>query len=124
MANVTEYDVSEIVAVLAPYSRSVRFAAVRHTLTLVHSNEGKDTRSPFEIVGHLVFAERTDWIPRVRILLEHGETHPFEPFDRFAQFKANQEKSLEELLDDFGCLRRDNLTALHALELKPEDLSR
>jgi hypothetical protein len=50
-----------------------------------HSNEGKDTWSAFDIVGHLIAGERTDWMPRLRIILEHGEARPFDPFDRFAQ---------------------------------------
>jgi hypothetical protein len=90
----------------------------------VRCNEGKDTWSAFDIVGHLVVAERTDWMPRLRIILENGEARPFDPFDRFAQFKESQGKSLEKLLDDFADLRRENLTALQALDLQEEDLAR
>jgi DinB superfamily len=88
------------------------------------SNQGKDTWSAFEIVGHLIVGERTDWMPRVRILLENGEARPFDPFDRFAQSKEAQDRSLDQLLDDFGRLRRESLAALHALNLQPEDLTR
>jgi len=90
----------------------------------VRSNEGKDTWSAFDIVGHLIFGERTDWMPRVRIILESGDARPFDPFDRFAQLKESRDKSLEQLLDEFARLRRENLTALQALNLRAEDLTR
>jgi hypothetical protein len=90
----------------------------------VRSNEGADSWSAFDIVGHLVFGERTDWLPRVRILLEHGEARPFDPFDRFAHLKANEGKCFEELLDEFADLRAENLGALRLLNLSAEDLAR
>ena len=89
-----------------------------------HSNEGKDTWSAFDIVGHLVVGERTDWMPRARIILENGEARAFNPFDRFAQARESKDKSLEQLLDEFSRLRKENLTALQALNLQPQDLSR
>lgn len=90
----------------------------------VRCNEGEGTWSVFDIVGHLAFAERTDWMTRVRVTLESGEARPFEPFDRFAQLKASQDRSLEQLLDDFAHLRKENLVALDALNLQSEDLAR
>ncbi|MGA2099341.1 MAG: DinB family protein, partial [Candidatus Acidiferrum sp.] len=75
-------------------------------------------------VGHLIVAERTDWIPRVRILFESGEGRPFDPFDRFAQLKERQDRTLEELLDDFAALRSENLAALDGLQLQAGDLAR
>lgn len=88
------------------------------------SNEGPNTWSAFDIVGHLIVGERTDWMPRVRILLDHGEARPFDPFDRFAQSKQTQGQSLETLLDDFASLRKENLAALDNLNLTTEDLPR
>jgi hypothetical protein len=90
----------------------------------VQSNEGPDTWSAFDIVGHLIVGERTDWMPRARIILEDGEGRVFDPFDRFAQFKETEGKALGELLDEFGRLRRENLAALEALDLQPEDFAR
>jgi len=90
----------------------------------VRCNEGKDSWSAFDIVGHLIVGERTDWVPRARIILENGEARPFDPFDRFAQVKESQGKSLEQLLEDFARLRKENLAALQALNLQPEDLNR
>jgi hypothetical protein len=92
--------------------------------TWVRSNEGKDTWSAFDIMGHLVVGERTDWMPRLRIILEHGEARPFDPFDRFAQSRESQDKSLDQLLDEFARLRKENLTALQALNLQSQDFTR
>ena len=88
------------------------------------SNEGPDTWSPYDIVGHLIHGERTDWIPRTELLLAHGESRPFTPFDRFAQFKDSQGKSLRELLDTFTELRAQNVDRLESLRLTPADLER
>jgi len=88
------------------------------------SNDGSDTWSAFDIVGHLIAGERNDWMPRARIILEKGEARPFDPFDRFAQARESQGKSLHQLLDEFTRLRRENLAALQALNLQPQDLTR
>jgi hypothetical protein len=87
-------------------------------------NDGNETWSAFDIVGHLIVGERTDWIPRTRIILEQGEARAFDPFDRYAQVKESRGKSLEQLLDEFARLRKDNLAALRSLNLQPEDLAR
>lgn len=90
----------------------------------VTATEGPDTWSPFDIVGHLIHGERTDWMPRVGVLLTYGEERPFTPFDRFAQFEASRGKSLHQLLDTFAELRGRNLAQLEALNLTGDDLSR
>lgn len=87
-------------------------------------NEGDATWSAFDVVGHLIQGERTDWIPRAKRLLEFGETRAFEPFDRWGQVRESQGKSLGQLLDEFARLRSDNLRELRALNLKPEDLDK
>jgi hypothetical protein len=92
--------------------------------TWVHGNEGEDTWSGFDVVGHLIVGERTDWMPRTRIILESGKERTFDPFDRFAQVKESQGKSLDQLLDDFSRLRRENVAALQALNLQAQDLKR
>ena len=88
------------------------------------SNEGPDTWSPYDIVGHLIHGERTDWIPRTELLLAHGESRPFTPFDRFAQSRESRGKSLRELLDTFTDLRAQNVVRLESLQLTPADLER
>jgi hypothetical protein len=95
MANLTEFNVTEAVAVLTRTPATLNSLLRGLPSVWVHSNEGKDTWSAFDIMGHLVFGERSDWMPRVRILLEKGETRPFDPLDRFAQLNLNRENSLE-----------------------------
>lgn len=87
-----------------------------------HNNYGENTFSPFDVVGHLIHGERTDWMPRARIILEHGESKAFEPFDRYAQLEASKGKTIGALLDAFETLRKDNLDALRQMHLTPEQL--
>jgi hypothetical protein len=91
--------------------------------TWTFRNEGENTWSAFDVIGHLIHGERTDWMPRVRLVLQFGEARTFEPFDRWAQLRENQGKSLDHLLDEFARLRAENLNELHALNLRPEDLA-
>ena len=90
----------------------------------IRVTEGPDTWSPFDVIGHLIHGERTDWLPRVEIILADGERRVFPPFDRFAQFEASRDQSLENLLDTFAGLRAANLVRLAALNLTPADLAR
>jgi hypothetical protein len=124
MATLTEFNLDETIAVLTRTPATLDALLRGLPASWVRSNEGKDTWSAFDIVGHLIVGERTDWMARVRVILESGEARPFDPFDRFAQLKETQNKSLEQLLDDFARLRKENLAALQALNLQPEDLSR
>ena len=87
----------------------------------VRENEGPETWSAFDIVGHLIHGEKTDWIPRAIIILEEGDSREFSPFDRFAQFKASEGKTLEDLLDTFTELREKNLKTLRELKLTSKD---
>jgi len=88
------------------------------------ATEGAGTWSPFDVVGHLIHGERTDWVPRVEHILRHGEAVTFPPFDRGAMFSASQGRSLPELLDIFERLRMESLTRLDTLRLSDADLSR
>jgi hypothetical protein len=87
-------------------------------------NEGENTWSAFDVVGHLIHGERTDWMPRARIVLQFGETKAFEPFDRGGHVRESQGKSLAQLLDEFSHVRSQSLAELRALNLRPEDLKR
>jgi hypothetical protein len=89
--------------------------------TWTHRNEGNDTWTAYLVVGHLIHAERADWIPRVRHILEHGDTQAFQPFDREA---GRPDKPLPELLDDFARLREESLATLRAMNLRTEDFAR
>jgi DinB family protein len=87
-------------------------------------NEGEGTWSVFDVIGHLIHGERTDWMPRARMILQSGESQAFEPFDRTGHARDSAGKSLGQLLDDFARLRAENLRDLRALNLRPEDLAR
>jgi DinB superfamily len=87
-------------------------------------NEGDGTWSAFDVVGHMIYCERTDWLPRVRVILQFGENKTFEPFDRWGHAKENQNKSLGKLLDEFARLRSENMRELRELNLRAEDLDR
>jgi hypothetical protein len=124
MLRPTEFSLADTIAILSrtPTAVNALLSGLHDVWT--RSNEGDGTWSAFDIVGHLIDGDRTDWMPRVRIILEHGETWPFDPFDRFAHLKENEGKSLRQLLDDFARLRNENLAALGMLNLQQEDLAR
>ena len=124
MADLMGFSLAEAIAILSRTPATLDALLRGLPDTWVRSNEGEDTWSAFDIVGHLICGERTDWMPRVRMIMEKGESQAFEPFDRFAQFKESEDKSLEQLLDDFAGLRSENLLALQALNLQGEDLNR
>jgi len=87
-------------------------------------NEGPETWNPCDVVGHLIHGEETDWIPRARIILEHGEARAFEPFDRVAMFEKSKGKSIAELLDVFALLRKESLHELNEMKLTPSLLEK
>ncbi len=87
-------------------------------------DEGDSTWTPAGVVAHLVHGERTDWMVRARIILDSGETTPFQPVDRSAHLQMMKEKSLPELLDEFAYLRARNLVDLGGLHLQPADLAK
>jgi hypothetical protein len=88
------------------------------------ANEGPSTWSPFDVVGHLIHAERADWMPRVEHILQNGDAQPFPVFDREGMFAASTGRTLSELLDEFAACRADSLRQLDALHLSTADLSR
>lgn len=87
------------------------------------ANEGPDTFSAFDNVGHLIHGERTDWIPRARIILDQGANRRFEPYDRFAQVRESKGKSLAQLLDEFENLRAENIATLRGWNLSDTELA-
>ena len=88
------------------------------------ANEGDSTWSAYDVIGHLIHGERTDWIPRAKIILEQGEGRPFDRFDRLAQERESQGKSLPQLLDEFADARARSLSDLRAMNLHSEDLAK
>jgi hypothetical protein len=87
-------------------------------------NEGDNTWTAFDVVGHLINSEHNNWITRAKMILEHGDTRPFKSIDRWAQTRESQGKSLPQLLDEFARVRSENLAALRALNLTEKDLER
>lgn len=87
-------------------------------------NEGENSWSPFDVAGHLIHGEKTDWIPRARMILQFGETRTFEPFDRLGHVRESEGKSLGRLLDEFARLRAENLGELRGFNLRESDFER
>lgn len=119
-----EHNLQDTISLLArtPGTLNVLLRDLPEIWTL--RNEGENTWSVFDVVGHLIHGERTDWMPRVRRVLESGEGKAFDPFDRWAQMREGQGKSLTQLVDEFARLRSENLNELRVLNLRPEDFMR
>ncbi len=90
----------------------------------ITGNEGKETWSPYDVVGHLIHGEKTDWVPRMMIILGEGGDKKFTPFDRFAQFEESKGKSVAALLSEFKKLRSENLRILKEIKLSEEQLQK
>ena len=118
-----ELDLDYAVAILERTPASLKALLAGLPETWVSTTEGDGTWSPYDVIGHLIHGERTDWLPRIRHILA-SETGPFEPFDRTAQFTESQGKSLGELLAIFADLRRENVAALLGMKLTGGDLGR
>jgi DinB superfamily len=118
------FSLADAVPVLRATPGTLRSWLVDLPESWTHRNEGPDTWSPFDIVGHLIHGERTDWIPRLEHLLAHGDSRPFVPFDRFAMFRDSRGKSLQELLDTFAELRGENVRRLESLRITDRDFER
>jgi len=119
-----DFDLVNAVAVLERTPATMAALLRNLPSSWTHGDEGPETWSPIVVIGHLNHGERTDWIPRARIILEQGETKAFDPYDRFAQFTESRGKSIETLLDEFADLRAANLRTLAGWKLTPADLAR
>jgi hypothetical protein len=90
----------------------------------VMNNEGPETFSPYDVIGHLIHGEKTDWTVRAKIILESGNSKTFVPWDRFAQFENSKGKTLQQLLKEFEALRKENLVWLKSLNVSETDLDK
>lgn len=117
-----KYDVTQAMEVLRRTPGVLRAMLSGLGREWTHSNYGEDTFSPFDVVGHLITGERTDWIARTKLILEHGTARPFEKYDRYAQFEASRGKTLDQLLDEFERCREANLKTLADLRLTADQL--
>jgi len=118
------HNINDTVSLLArtPIALNALLRDLPDTWTL--RNEGDKTWSAFDVVGHLIHGERADWVPRVKMILEFGETRAFEPFDRWGHEREVTGKSLGQLLDEFARVRAENLEKLRAFNLQPGDLEK
>jgi hypothetical protein len=119
-----QYRLDQSIEILSRTPQTLRALLDGLSEPWIRATEGEGTWSAFDVVGHLIHGERTDWIGRARIILDEGESRVFEPFDRFAQEQESQGKSLEQLLDEFQSLRADNVRTLESWKLTDEDLDR
>lgn len=118
-----EFDLAKGVAILERTPGTLRAMLSGLPPEWTETNEGPETWSPYDILGHLIHGERTDWLGRARIILEQGENRRFQPFDRFAQFHESQGKTLARLLEEFAQLRAGNLRTLAGWRLTDAQLA-
>ena len=118
-----EFDLTTGLAVLERTPHALRALLAGLTAAWTDATEGPETWSPYVIIGHLIHGERTDWIPRARIILAQGVQRRFTPYDRVAQFRESEGKSLAELLDEFARLRTENLATLDGWHLTERELA-
>ena len=112
-----DFDLDLSIDLLARTPRTLRVLLEGLSDVWTRANEGPDTFSPFDVVGHLIDGEETDWIPRARVILEHGPDPRFEPYDRFRHRARNVDRSLASLLEEFARLRSDNLDVMRSWHL-------
>lgn len=117
------FDLSSSIAVLERTPATLRALLDGLGPEWIDRNEGGDSWSPYVVVGHLIHGERTDWLGRARIILAQGPDRRFEPYDRFAQFRESQGKSLADLLGEFAALRAGNVATLAGWNLGEAQLA-
>ena len=119
-----QYDVSKAIEILerTPKVLSTLLSGISEEWT--ENNEGENTWSPYDVIGHLVHGEEVDWLVRTKIILEFEGAKTFEPFDRFAQFEKSKGKSIDQLLGEFTQLRKANLQAFKSLNISESDLDK
>ena len=118
------FKLKEAVSVLSRTPEVLKVMLLGLDKDWLHHNEGKETWSPFDIVGHLIHGDKTDWMTRLRIILNESGERTFAPFDRFAQFENSRGKNMDQLLEEFAGLRAENLKKLDAMILNENDFDR
>ncbi len=118
-----EFDLKHGTAILERTPDTLRALLSDLPAQWTHATDGPDSWSPFDVLGHLVHGERTDWIPRARLILAQQPDTTFAPFDRFAQFENSRGKTVADLLDEFAEVRRESLATLAGWQLTDAHLS-
>lgn len=122
IANFMDFQISKVIEILSQTPATVKSLLGNLSDEWIFATEGEKNWSPFDIVGHYIHGEETDWIPRAEIILAQGKNATFEPFDRFAQFEISKGKTIAELLDTFDDLRQKNIETLKAWNLTEKQL--
>ncbi len=117
-----KYNINDATAILARSPVVLRDMLTGLDEPWIKNNYGKDTFSPFDVLGHLVHGEKEDWIGRAKIILTHGESRSFDDFDRYAMYEDSKEKTIDDLLDEFVSLRKANLVELEGLNISEDQL--
>ena len=117
-----KFQIEKVVEILSQSPAVIKSLLGNLSDEWIKNAPGSENWSPFDIVGHLIHGEETDWIPRAEIILAQGENLTFEPFDRFAQFEKSKDKTLNELSETFAAARMENLKILRDMNLTEEKL--
>lgn len=118
-----DFQLSQAVEILSQTPSTVKSLLGNLSEEWIFASDGENSWRPFDVVGHYIHGEETDWIPRAEIILAQGENPTFEPFDRFAQFEKSKGRTLPELLETFTDLRRKNIETLKSWNLTEEQLN-
>lgn len=119
-----EYNVDKALEILKRTPKILKAYLENLSDEWIFCNEGENTWSAFDVVGHLIHGEKTDWIPRLKIVLNDSKSKTFEPYDRFAQFEESKGKTLKQLLEEFSILRNQNLSFLKSLHISEKDFTK
>ena len=117
-----KFDLDRSVEVLTSTPTTLRSMLLGLSADWTRSSDDPESWQPFDVVGHLINGEETDWIPRARVILAQGSDRTFLPFDRVAQFERSKGRTLVELIDEFAGLRMENLEILRSWELVEDEL--
>ncbi len=118
-----QFDLTQAIQVLARTPKSLHVLLADQADGWIRGNEGAESFSPFDVIGHLIDGEETDWIPRARIILAQGPDPRFTPYDRFRHKTRNVGRSMNSLLEEFTRLRGDNIDLLRSWNLTRADLT-
>ena len=119
-----EHDLEQTIALLSRTPAALDGLLRGLPESWTHRGEGEDTWTVFDVVGHLIYADRENWMPRARRILQFGEGQPFDPFDRRGNVRESQGKSLSQVLDEFARVREGCLVDLRALNLTSEQMTK
>lgn len=117
-----KFDLERSIEVLAATPAAVRTLLGDLSEDWTASTGDRDNWEPFDIIGHYIYAEEADWIPRARVILAQADDRTFPPFDRYGQFERPDDESLSDRLEEFARIRNENIEILRSWELVDEEL--